>query len=169
MSSNWYTNLKSGLDQPLLNKQSFPNGQFKIPGYVLLCCLVHCYKFGGGIMVFVREDIPSWVLSLNKSIESLFIELNFHKKKWLHCCTYNPNIQYFKSPWLIKKKLRFIFCRIWTFYYCGRFFTEVTQTSMKVFCDSYEFENLIKDARCYKNLKNPSFWQIILIVFKIQV
>ena len=80
---NWYTNLKSALDQPLLNKQSFPNGQFKIPGYVLLCCLVDCYKFGGGIMVFVREDIPSSVLSLNKSIESLFIELNFHKKKWL--------------------------------------------------------------------------------------
>ena len=28
----------------------------------------------------------------------------------------------------------------------GDFNTEVTQTSMKVFCDSYEFKNLIKDA-----------------------
>ena len=36
--------------------ESFPNGQFKIPG------------FGGGVMDFVREDIPSRVLSLNKSI-----------------------------------------------------------------------------------------------------
>ena len=70
--------------------ESFPNGQFKIPGYVLRCRLDR-NQFGGGIMVFVKEDIPSRVLSLNKSIESLFIELNFHKKKWLFCCTYNPN------------------------------------------------------------------------------
>ena len=70
--------------------ESFPNGQFKIPGYVLPCRLDR-NQFGGDIMVFVREDIPSRVLSLNKSIESLFIELNFHEKKWLLCCTCNPN------------------------------------------------------------------------------
>ena len=62
--------------------KSFSNGQFKIPGYVLPFRL-HCNQFGGGIMVFVREDIPSRALSLNKSIESLFIELNFRQKKWL--------------------------------------------------------------------------------------
>ena len=70
--------------------ESFPNGQFIIPGYALPCRLDR-NQFGGGIMVFVREDIPSRVLSLNKSIESLFIELNVRKKKWLLCCTYNPN------------------------------------------------------------------------------
>ena len=41
-------------------------------------------------------------------------------------------------------------------------FTEVTQTSMKVFCDSYEFKNLIKDATCYKNPENPSCIDLIL-------
>ena len=70
--------------------QSFPNGQFKIPGYALPCRLDR-NQFGGGIMVFVKEDMPSHVLSLNKSIDSLFIELNFRKKKWLLCCIYNPN------------------------------------------------------------------------------
>ena len=70
--------------------QSFPNGQFKIPGYALPCRLDR-NQFGGGIMVFVKEDMPSRVLSLNKSIDSLFIELNFRKKKWLLCCIYNPN------------------------------------------------------------------------------
>ena len=38
--------------------QSFPNGQFKISGYALPY-LLECNQFGGGIMVFVREDIPS--------------------------------------------------------------------------------------------------------------
>ena len=47
--------------------ESFPNGQFKIPGYVLRCPLDR-NQFGGSIMVFVKEDIPSRVLSLNKSI-----------------------------------------------------------------------------------------------------
>ena len=71
--------------------ESFPNRQFKVPGCALLCRLDRS-QFGGGITAFVREDnIPSRVLSLNKSIESLLIELNFRKKKWLLCCTYNPN------------------------------------------------------------------------------
>ena len=34
----------------------FPNGQFKIPGYVLPCRLDR-NQFGGGIMIFVRVDI----------------------------------------------------------------------------------------------------------------
>ena len=33
---------------------------------------------------------------------------------------------------------------------------------MKVFCDSYEFKNLIKDATCYKNRENPSCIDLIL-------
>ena len=33
---------------------------------------------------------------------------------------------------------------------------------MKVFCDSYEFKNLIKDATCYKNPENTSCIDLIL-------
>ena len=34
--------------------------------------------------------------------------------------------------------------------------------SMKVFCDSYEFKNMTKDATCYKNPENPSCMDLIL-------
>ena len=44
----------------------------------------------------------------------------------------------------------------------GDFNTEVTQTSMKVFSDSYVFKNLMKDATCYKNPENPSCIDLIL-------
>ena len=43
-------------------------------------------------MFFVREDIPvKYLSSEEKPIEAFFFELNLHKKKWLVCCSYNPN------------------------------------------------------------------------------
>ena len=114
-------------------------------------------------MVFVREDIPSRALSLNKSIESLFIELNFRKKKWLLCCTYNPNRNNISNHLdLLRRSLDLYSAEYEHFIIVGDFNTEVTQTSMKVFCDSYEFKNLIKDATCYKNPENPSCIDLIL-------
>ena len=47
---------------------------------------------GGGRMLFIREDIPSKLLSIKKSsIEAFYIEVNLRKVKWLLCCSYNPN------------------------------------------------------------------------------
>ena len=43
-------------------------------------------------MVFVREDISSKLISDETlRIEGMFIELNFRMKKWLPCCSCNPN------------------------------------------------------------------------------
>ena len=59
---------------------SFPENQFKIPGYSSPFRLGRDQN-GGGIMVFVREDITAKFLSFeDKTIEALFIELNFPKK-----------------------------------------------------------------------------------------
>ena len=70
---------------------SFPAGQFKIPGYASYFRLDQ-NQDGGGISVFVREDIPvKFLSSEEKPIEAFFFELNFHKKKWIVCCSYNPN------------------------------------------------------------------------------
>ena len=143
--------------------ESFPNGQFTIPGYALPCRLDR-NQFGGGIIVFLPEIIPSRVLSFNKSIESLFIKLNFCKKKWLLCCTYNPNKNNVSSHLvLLRRSLDLYSAEYEHFIIVGDLNTEVTQTSMKVFCDSYEFKNLIKDATCCKNPENQSCIDLILI------
>ena len=47
--------------------ESFPNGQFKVPGYALPFRL-DCNQFCPGIMVFLRENVPFKRLSSNKSI-----------------------------------------------------------------------------------------------------
>ena len=51
---------------------------------------------GGGIVIFIRDDIPSRVLTKHVflgNIEGLFIELNFRKAKWLLFETYHPPTQ----------------------------------------------------------------------------
>ena len=48
---------------------------------------------GGGILIYVRRDIPSKFLtkhSFANDIEGLFVEINFRKRKWLLFGTYHP-------------------------------------------------------------------------------
>ena len=68
---------------------SFPTAQFQIEGYIT-------YKLdrnanGGGILLYIRQNIPSTLLNSDMSIESFCIEINIRKKKWLLICTYNPD------------------------------------------------------------------------------
>ena len=70
---------------------SFPQGQFVIDGFSALYRLGrNC--LGGGLMLFVREDIPSNLLTIEeKPIESFYVELNLRNSKWLVNCSYNPH------------------------------------------------------------------------------
>ena len=73
--------------------ESFPLSQFMIDGFSMP------YRrdrnaHGGGILVYFRNNITSKLLkieNLPSDIEAIFIEMNIKSKKWLLCCTYNPN------------------------------------------------------------------------------
>ena len=58
---------------------------------------------GGGLIVYVRDDIPCKLLKnqkLPRNVEAIFIELNLKNNKWLIMGGYNPhkaNISYFLS------------------------------------------------------------------------
>ena len=70
--------------------ETFPSRQFYIEGFTPPYRLDrNCH--GGGILVYVREDIPSKLIEMNSSIESISIELNLRKKRWLVNCSYNSN------------------------------------------------------------------------------
>ena len=62
---------------------SFPQGQFVIDGFSAPYRLDrNC--LGGGLMLFVRDDIPSNLLTIEeKPIESFYVELNLPNSKWL--------------------------------------------------------------------------------------
>ena len=48
---------------------------------------------GGGLLVYVRENIPSKFLKVKSdcNIESTCVEVNLRKKKWFMNGSYNPN------------------------------------------------------------------------------
>ena len=52
-------------------------------------------KDGGGILVYIRVDILSkFIARIALEIESLGIEVNLRKVKWLLICSYNPRKNY---------------------------------------------------------------------------
>ena len=74
---------------------TFPVSQFHIDGFSKPYRLDR-NRNGGGVIIYVREDIPSKILTkhvLPTDIEALFIELNFRKCKWLLSGIYHPPSQ----------------------------------------------------------------------------
>ena len=72
---------------------SFPISQFYIEGFSTPFRLDR-NDVGGGILLYVREDIPAKEINTTKfaeNIEALFIEINLRKKKWLLSVSYNPH------------------------------------------------------------------------------
>ena len=70
--------------------QSFPKDRFLIEGFHSPFRF-DCNRNGGGIMLYIQEDIPAKLLSHDfSSAESFFIEINLYKKKRLSNCSYNP-------------------------------------------------------------------------------
>ena len=68
---------------------SFPVGQFLIEGFCTPYSLDRNSK-GGGILLYVREDIPSNLIRVDISpIESFYVELNLQNNRWLINCSNN--------------------------------------------------------------------------------
>ena len=88
--------LHNNLDILLTSETNLLFEQFQIEGYTT-------YRLdrntnGGGILLYIREDIPSTLVNSDTSIESFYIEKNIRKKKWLLVCTYNPNKNLISKP-----------------------------------------------------------------------
>ena len=115
-------------------------------------------------MVFVREDIPvKFLSSEEKPIEAFFFELNFLKKKWLLCCSYNPNKSNISRHLdTLRKSLDLYSAHYENTILIGDFNVSINDPHMEFFCESYRFESLIKDPTCFKNLENPSCIDLIL-------
>ena len=137
--------------------ESFPQGQFLIDGFHSPFRFDR-NKSSGGILLYVREDIPTKILShVFPSAEKLFVETILHKKKWLINCSYNPhknNIKHHLET--ISRKLDTFSTKYENVLLLGDFNTCVDDEAMKNFCSSYCLNSLIKQTTCFKNPVNPS-------------
>ena len=72
---------------------SFPTAQFLLNGFCKPYRLDRSSN-GGGILLYVRDDIPSRLLTdykIKDNLELPFVEVNIRKKKWLLSCSHNPH------------------------------------------------------------------------------
>ena len=86
------TQVKGNIDVLMVSKtkidDSFPVANFVIHAFSTPYPLDHNSN-GGGIMLYVREDIPSNLLATDKKnhIESFYVKLNLRNEKWLINCS----------------------------------------------------------------------------------
>ena len=143
---------------------SFPSMQFLIEGYGPPYRLDR-NSHGGGILVYVREDIPCKLIPMkNCTIEGFFLELNLGSKKWHISCSYNPH-RTFISHHLNRfgnNLLDLLSGNYENIFLIVDFNADMENINLKNFCDLYNFKNLIKEPTCFKNPVNPTCIDLML-------
>ena len=121
---------------------------------------------GGGVITYVREDIPCKELtthSFSSHMEGIVLEINLRKTMCRVFGVYNNsklNIDILLSklgPILDQYMSKFD-----NFLLLGDFNSETHEIGMIEFCNIYNLQNLITDPTCFKNLVNPSLIDLIL-------
>ena len=142
--------------------ESFPSMQFSIDGYNIFRSDRNAK--GGGILMYVRDDIPCKLIPMrNSTIEGFFIELKLRKKKWLLCCSYNPHRRFISNHLIdIGRNLDLLSTNYDNIVLSGDSNTEVENNFLKEFCDLYEIKSLIRIPTCYKNPENPTCTDLML-------
>ena len=109
---------------------TFPLNQFILEGFTPPYRIDRT-AHGGGLMLFVREDIPSKLLpNINPScnIENIFVEINLRSKKWLISGSYSPNVSHIQNHTVnLTKNLDFYSSKYENFIVIGDFNTEMTK------------------------------------------
>ena len=141
---------------------SFPSAQFLLDGFSKPYRLDRCSN-GGGILLYIRDDIPSRLLSISNKTESIFAEINFSKKKWLICASYNhhkSNISHHLHH--LDKGLDIYIGNYDNTLLLGDFNSEFSEHCLNDFCDICNLKNLVKVPTYYKNPDNPSCLDLFL-------
>ena len=122
---------------------------------------------GGGILVYVRDNIPSNLVKLDQKLENFegfFIELELSKKnKWLLSYSYNPHKGNTKQHLSnISKGLDELNSKYDNILIIGDLNTEMSEPSLNEFCQTYNLESIVNKPTCFKNPKNPSCIDLML-------
>ena len=143
---------------------SFPNSQFFAEGYGML--RKDRNKNGGGLILYVNEDIPGKLINSYKfkeGSEIIVFEFSISNKKWLLLGNYKPPSQNelsFINE--IKLSLNFFSSSYENFLLLGDFNLSTENPNFKNLLNSFDLESLIKIPTCYKSLSSPTSIDLIL-------
>ena len=129
---------------------SSPLGNFLIGGFSKTHRLDHDL-LGGGILLYVKEDIPSNLLKVEiKPIEDFYVTdififvyfyvIDLHNDKWLINCSYNPHKNMIGDHLhTLSEKLDIYSSSYNNFTILDDFNIEMQEQQIKAFCDNYSF------------------------------
>ena len=144
---------------------SFPTNQFNLEGFSTPYRQDR-NRFGGGILIYIREGIPNKLLSkhtFSNDIEGIFVEINMRKIKWLLLGSYHPPSQsdqyYFEN---LSKALDIYTEHYEKFILPGDFNAEDKEPILNEFLYQYDAKNIVKDKICFKSIENPSCIDLII-------
>ena len=142
---------------------SFLNAQFLIKGFSEPLRLDR-NATGGGLLLYIRTDIPSKRLSLDVAgIECIFSEITISKVKWLLIGFYNPDKSLIsKNVSILEMNLSHYLVNYDNILILGDFNAELNDATMNTFCSIFNLKSLINTPTCFKSIENPSCIDLIL-------
>ena len=133
---------------------SFPDQQFHVNGYKMF--RKDRNKFGGGLILFVKENIPCKVLNtfrFSEECEIISIDFSISNKKWLLLGIYNPPSQ---NEALFVEQIKLALntcCTTYENFLLLVDFNMTTENSkLQDLVDVFCLENLIKEPTCFKSI-----------------
>ena len=127
---------------------------------------LHRCANGGEILLYARDDISSCLQTeykLQDNTECLLIEINIRKKKWLFCCSYNPNKNNIsKHLHCLSKGLDTYISQYDNIMLLGDLNVESSDPVLNDFCNVYNLFSLVKEPTCFKNPYNSSCIDLFL-------
>ena len=123
---------------------------------------------GGGLVLFVRDDISSRQLTEHKTptptnAECIFVEISLRKKNWLLCCFYNSHKSNISTHMHhLSKGLDIHMNKQDNILFLGDFNSETLENYLNDFCNVYNLWNIVKEPTCFQKLDNPSCIQLFL-------
>ena len=125
---------------------------------------------GGGVMIFVKEDIPSKLLTKHNfptDVEGFLIELNFRKSKRLLFDTYQSpaqNDQYFFNCYLILTVALGTYSSYDNVLHAEDFNAEDDEPCLSSFLYQHDLRNLVMIGGCFKNFSKPTSIDLFLTI-----
>ena len=136
-----------------------------------MSCFCKLYRLdrcsnGGGLMLYIREDIPSRLLTEYKppeNVECLFVEINIRKKKWLLCCSYNPHKNNISNHLHHLNKGLDVYLKHYdNLLILGDLNSDLKDGCLNAFSNVNNLKSLNKEPTCFKNPNNPSCIDLFL-------